>query len=103
MCVCFIGRTLFNIQKKEKEEYMMKLTKIVQKSVSAFFGISIILNMLIPDDWGIITLIGYYVLWFSFGIMIGVFLLNYAMRKDIDNAQKQLEKERENRPNFSVN
>jgi len=81
----------------------MKLTKIVQKSVSAFFGICIILNMLIPDDWGIINLIGYYILWFSFGIMIGVFLLNYAMRKDIDNAQKRFEKERENRPSFSVN
>ena len=81
----------------------MKLTKIVQKSVSAFFGICIILNMLIPDDLGLINLIGYYILWFSFGIMIGVFLLNYSMRKDIDNAQKQFEKERENRPSFSVN
>ena len=81
----------------------MKLTKIVQKSVSAFFGICIILNMLIPDDLGIINFIGYYILWFSFGIMIGVFLLNYVMRKDIDNAQKKFEKERENRPNFSVN
>ncbi len=81
----------------------MKLTRIVQKSTSAFFGISIVINMLIPDDWGTITLIGYYVLWFSFGLTIGVFLLYYVMRKDIDNAQKQFEKDRENRSNFSVN
>jgi len=81
----------------------MKLTKIVQKSTSAFFGISIVINMLLPDDCGIIKLIGYYILWFSFGITIGVFLLYCVMRKDIDNAQKQFEKERENRPSFSVN
>jgi hypothetical protein len=59
--------------------------------------------MLIPKDLGIINLIFYYLLWFSFGVTIGVFLLYYVMRKDIDNAQKQFENDRKNRPHFSAN
>jgi len=75
----------------------MRLTRIVHKTTTAIFVISIVISMFIPDDWGIITLINYYILWFSFGVTIGVFLTYYAMRSDIDNAQKQFENERKER------
>ena len=59
--------------------------------------------MLLSDDLGIINLVFYYLLWFSFGLMLGVFILYYVMRKDIDNAHKQFEKERINRAVRAVN
>ena len=81
----------------------MKLTRLVHHIVCAFFLICLLSDLLIKCYIEVVRAILLYALWFSFGLLAGSFLLYYVMRKDIDNAQKQFEKEREKRSGFSVN
>ena len=81
----------------------MKLTRLVFNIVCTFFIICLFASLLIKCNIEVVQVILRYALWFSFGLLAGSYLLYYVMRKDIDNAQKRFEKERENRPSFSVN
>ena len=75
----------------------MKLTRLVQNLSFVFLLASAIVSRILLDDMGVINLISKYILWFSFGLWLGVLLLYYVMRKDIDNAHKQFENKRKNR------
>ena len=76
----------------------MKLTRIFHHIVSAFFIICIFANLFITNSTEVIQAVLRYSLWFSFGLLAGSYLVYYIMRKDLDNAHKQFEDERKNRP-----